>query len=136
MKSRNAFAIIATAFGIVAGTVLYAQFDSCNYAPGGPVSIVQVFPQTASTNAAYGVGPFPMYRPVLAPGDGREEVNAYCNTCHSPIYITMQPPLPADTWTAEMTKMQKTYGAEIPDDAYQKITRYLQSHYTPETRKH
>jgi hypothetical protein len=47
----------------------------------------------------------------------------------------MQPPLPADMWAAEVNKMIKTYGASIPEDATQKIIQYLQSHYTPETRK-
>jgi hypothetical protein len=62
-------------------------------------------------------------------------VNTYCNVCHSPRYITMQPVLPAGTWTDEVNKMIKTYGAAVPDDAAQKIIQYLQSHYTPETRK-
>ena len=47
-----------------------------------------------------------------------------------------QPPLAADAWAAEVTKMVKTYGASIPDDASQKILQYLQSHYTPDKRKH
>ena len=40
-----------------------------------------------------------------------------------------------DLRVAEVTKMDKTYGAQIPDDVKQKIIRYLQSNYTPETRK-
>jgi hypothetical protein len=48
----------------------------------------------------------------------------------------MQPPLAADAWAAEVTKMVKTYGAPISDDASQKILQYLQSHYTPDKRKH
>jgi uncharacterized protein (DUF697 family) len=48
----------------------------------------------------------------------------------------MQPPLPADIWAAEVTKMQKTYGAVIPEEATKKIVSYLQTNYTPETRKH
>jgi hypothetical protein len=47
----------------------------------------------------------------------------------------MQPPLPAATWQAEVTKMINTYGAQIPEDAAKAITAYLQAHYTPETRK-
>jgi len=31
--------------------------------------------------------------------------------------------------------MIQTYGAVIPDDAAKQIIAYLQSHYTPETRK-
>ena len=50
--------------------------------------------------------------------------------CIRDSYITMQPVLPASTWTDEVNKMIKTYGAAVPDDAAQKIIQYLQSHYT------
>jgi hypothetical protein len=136
MKTRKSFALVLTTFAILAGAALYAQFNAGYYRPGRSGSIAQTLPPTRSINATYDVGSYPLYRPVMAAGDGRQEVDAYCNTCHSPIYITMQPPLKADTWTAEVNKMEKTYGAEIPDDAHQKIVHYLQSHYTPETRKH
>jgi hypothetical protein len=53
----------------------------------------------------------------------------------SPTYITMQSPLPAATWEAEVNKMIKAYGAPIPDDSTQKIIKYLQAHYTAENRK-
>ena len=92
-------------------------------------------PRAAGVGASYEIVAYPLYRTELAAGDGEQEVSSYCNTCHSPRYITMQPPLPADTWTAEVNKMIKTYGASIPDDSTQKIIQYLQSHYTPETRK-
>jgi hypothetical protein len=47
----------------------------------------------------------------------------------------MQPPLPAATWESEVNKMNKTFGAAIPDENTQKIIRYLQAHYTAESRK-
>jgi hypothetical protein len=47
----------------------------------------------------------------------------------------MQPPLPAGAWADEVNKMVKMYGASVPGDDAQKIIGYLQSHYTPETRK-
>ena len=71
----------------------------------------------------------------LAPGDGRQGVQIYCNICHSPRYITMQPPLPAATWESEVIKMNKAYGAGIPEDTTRKIIAYLQTHYTPEIRR-
>ena len=43
----------------------------------------------------------------------------------------MQPPLPAATWEAEVTKMRKTLGAPIPDASAALIVKYLQAHYTP-----
>jgi hypothetical protein len=48
----------------------------------------------------------------------------------------MQPPLPAATWEAEVNRMNKAYGAEIPEDSARKIIAYLQANYTPESRKH
>lgn len=60
---------------------------------------------------------------------------AYCNTCHTPSYITMQPPLPAATWEAEVKKMGTAFGAQIPADSQANILKYLDAHYTPKTRK-
>jgi hypothetical protein len=37
---------------------------------------------------------------------------------------------------AEVARMQKTYGAVIPEKAMKQIMSYLQANYTPETRKH
>jgi len=51
------------------------------------------------------------------------------------IYITMQPPLPAAMWESEVNKMNKTFGAGIPEENARKIFLYLQAHYTAENRK-
>jgi hypothetical protein len=136
LKTRKSYALGLFTFSFLAATALYAQYEAGHYAGGGSGSIVQPLPRTKSTDATYDVGSYPLYRPVLEPGDGRQEVYVYCNQCHSPIFITMQPPLSADTWAAEVTKMEKTFGADIPDEVTQKIVHYLQAHYTPETRKH
>jgi len=88
-----------------------------------------------SPDGDYEVSAYPVPTLELAPGDGRQDVQIYCNTCHSPRYITMQPPLPAATWESEVNKMNKAYGAGIPEDTAKKIIAYLQTHYTPETRK-
>ncbi len=120
---------------LLASTALYAEFNAGYYSQNESGSIRQTLPNAASTGATYEVGAYPLFPYTLAPGDGRQEVTSYCNTCHTPRFILMQPPLPADVWAAEVNKMVKTYGASIPDDATQKIIQYLQSHYTPETRK-
>jgi hypothetical protein len=135
MNSRHLF-VLASMLGVfLAGAAVYAEFDAGFYAPEGPGSIRQTLPRVASIGVSYEVGAYPLYPTTLASGDGQREVASYCNTCHSPRYITMQPPLPADAWTAEVNKMVKSYGASIPEDATQKIIQYLQSHYTPATRK-
>jgi hypothetical protein len=136
MKRLGTIAIVLTLCGIGAGTEVYAQHKAGQYEAGSSGKITQPRSQSLPTDATYAAGPFLTYRPALAPGDGRVEVNVYCNTCHSPMYITMQPPLPADTWAAEVTKMRKTFGADIPDEIANKVVRYLQANYTPETRKH
>jgi hypothetical protein len=135
MKSQMPFALLIVTLAILAGSAVYAQHKAGQYEAAASGKIARPLPQNSSTDASYDVGPFLTYRPVLAPGDGSREVDVYCNTCHSPIYITMQPPLSADAWAAEVTKMRKTFGADIPDEVAQKVTQYLGTHYTPETRK-
>jgi hypothetical protein len=106
------------------------------YSPGPLGSIQQAAPAALSPDADYEVSGYPVPSLELAQGDGRQDVQIYCNTCHSPRYITMQPPLPAATWEDEVNKMNKAYGAAIPEDTTRKIIAYLQTHYTPENRKH
>jgi hypothetical protein len=84
-----------------------------------------------SEGSTFRVDAYPLYPPELAAGDGRQETSAYCAMCHSTRYITMQPPLPAATWEAEVNKMNKTFGANIPPAVTEKIIRYLVAHYTP-----
>lgn len=134
-SSRKHFALSCVLCVLLASTALYAEFDAGFYAPERGGSIRQTLPPAAGSGASYEVGAYPLYPANLAPGDGQSEVASYCNTCHSQRYITMQPVLPAEVWTAEVNKMVKSYGASIPEDVTQKIIRYLQSHYTPETRK-
>lgn len=49
-----------------------------------------------------------------------------CAICHSADYVNYQPPGMTQTqWTAEMAKMQHTYGAPISDDEIKQIGAYL-----------
>jgi hypothetical protein len=61
----------------------------------------------------------------LPPAPGRETVLALCATCHTPEYITLQPPLSRETWVAEVTKMRTTYSAPVPEDKVDEIVEYL-----------
>ena len=88
-----------------------------------------------ANGATYRVDAYPLFRPALAPGEGREAVAAYCNTCHSTRYITMQPPLPPEAWDAEVNKMIKTFGMTNPEGVAPVIIKYLQQHYAVATRK-
>ncbi|MBS1840759.1 MAG: sulfide dehydrogenase [Acidobacteria bacterium] len=97
--------------------------------------IVQAKPAALAEDSEYEMASLPSFDAELANGAGRAETQIYCGTCHTPRYITMQPPLPAATWEAEIQKMVKAFGAQIPQADAQKIAQYLHEHYTPETRQ-
>ena len=67
--------------------------------------------------------------PTLKPGPGVETVQTRCTICHSPAYIPLQPPLTAAQWTAEVTKMQKVYGAPITPEEATTVEEYLVTEY-------
>lgn len=49
-----------------------------------------------------------------------------CAICHSADYVNYQPPgMTQPQWTAEMAKMQHTYGAPISDDEVKQLGAYL-----------
>ena len=53
-----------------------------------------------------------------------------CSMCHSADYINFQPPGMTKTqWTAEMVKMQHTYGAPITDVEVKLLGIYLAATY-------
>jgi hypothetical protein len=120
---------------VVAACLVYADLKKGEYSPSQLGSLEQAAPIELSPDSNYQESAYPVPAPDLAAGDGLQEVRVYCNTCHSPRYITMQPPLPGATWEAEVTKMNKAFGAGIPEETTHKIILYLQAHYTPENRK-
>jgi len=135
MRNRMmALLLIVCGVGVSAG-VVYADLKKGYYSPAQLGTMQQPAPPSLSPDATYEVSSYPVPTLDLAPGDGRTEVQIYCNTCHGPRYITMQPPLPSATWEAEVNKMKKAFGADIPEASTRKIINYLQAHYTPETRK-
>jgi hypothetical protein len=134
MKNRVATISFVTCSLVIAAAV-YADVKKGEYRPAELGSLRQAAASELSPDSNFEVSAYPVPGADLAPGDGSHEVRVFCNTCHSPSYITMQPPLPAPTWEAEVNKMNKTFGAAIPDDSAQKIILYLQAHYTVESRK-
>ena len=129
------FFLSAAVLTLAAATLLYAQSESGDYTQRNPGSLAQSVVPAPAADAKYSVGSYPLYWPELEPGEGKDLVAGYCNTCHSPRYILMQPPLTHDQWAAEVTKMVKTFGSEIPESDQTLITNYLTEHYSPETRK-
>ena len=134
-SSRNLLSLFAGSLLVLAGSAAFAQFQSGSYSSTKAESLEQTVPGPTSNDGNYSVSRFPSVSPKLAEGEGRVETESFCAMCHSTRYITMQPPLPAATWEAEVNKMIKTFGAPIPESSAKKIISYLQMHYTPETRK-
>jgi cytochrome c5 len=72
-------------------------------------------------------------RYVESPLPGYALTTAMCSTCHSADYTRMQPQtMTRAAWKANVTKMQKTFGAPIPDDAIESITDYIVKTYGAE----
>jgi hypothetical protein len=134
MKNR-ARAILLVMCSLMMAAVVYAELKKGYYSPAELGSLRQAAPIQLLPDANYQVSAYPVPAVDLIPGDGIQDVQIYCNTCHGPRYITMQPPLPAATWEAEVDKMNKTFGAGIPEDNTKRIILYLQAHYTLENRK-
>ena len=135
MKKRIAAIFLVMCSLVMVAAVVYADLKKGYYRQAELGSVRQTVAIELSPDSNYQVSAYPVPGADLAPGDGSQEVRIYCNTCHGLSYITMQPPLPAATWEAEVNKMKKTFGATIPDDSTQKIILYLQAHYTVENRK-
>jgi len=134
---KNSSALVLAAGLILAatGTAVFAQFQSGSCGSTKANSIEQTVAPQMSTDANFAVASFPSLAPELAEGEGNAETESFCAMCHSTRYITMQPPLLAATWEAEVNKMTKAFGAPIPEATAKKIITYLQNHYTPNTRK-
>ena len=72
----------------------------------------------------------PAETPAYKPGPHLDLVTARCLTCHSADYVSTQPPnLPRATWTAEVNKMKKVYGAPISDEDIEPLAEYLVKTY-------
>lgn len=57
---------------------------------------------------------------------------AMCQTCHSVDYVQSQPVSARAWWKSNVVKMQKTFGAPIPDEAVEPIVDYLVKTYGAE----
>ena len=58
-------------------------------------------------------------------GPHADVINANCTACHSASMALNQPPLSADQWKAEVSKMRDTYKAPVPASAMPDIVAYL-----------
>lgn len=69
---------------------------------------------------------------VDSPLPGAALASAMCYTCHSMDYVLTQPTSSRTYWKATVTKMQKTFGAPIPDSVIDPIADYLVKTYGTE----
>jgi mono/diheme cytochrome c family protein len=65
------------------------------------------------------------HTPDLPPGPYQDVFATQCVICHSPRYVINQPAFPRKTWTAEVHKMVKGYGAPIDSQQETEIVNYL-----------
>ena len=66
---------------------------------------------------------------VASPLPGYALAQSMCMTCHSADYLQMQPVSSRTYWQGSVTKMQKTFGAPIPEDAVAPLVEYLVKTY-------
>jgi len=135
IKESRRFKLVVVVALATTTAVVFVESKKGYYTPSQLGSLHQAAPAELTLDAGYAVSAYPVPSPDLAPGEGLQEVRTYCNTCHSPRYITMQPPLPAAAWEAEVGKMNKAFGAAIPEETSRKIVAYLQAHYATDTRR-
>jgi hypothetical protein len=134
MRNRIRAIFLGMCCLVIATGIVYADLKKGYYSPAQLGSVRQAAPLELLPDSNYQTSAYPVPAADLAPGDGLQDVQIYCNTCHSPRYIIMQPPLPASTWDAEVNKMNSAFGAAIPEENAKKIIRYLQAHYTADKR--
>lgn len=93
----------------------------------GNVSSIDMTDDTAAKSIV-----LPEIDVALADGSGRDKVASYCSICHSTDYITMQPRLTVDKWSAIVHKMIVVFGAPVNEDDSKTIINYLAEHYGPD----
>jgi cytochrome c5 len=67
----------------------------------------------------------PASQMTFPPGDGANIANAQCLICHSAGMVLRQPALTQDQWAGEINKMRNAFGAPLPADQVQPLSRYL-----------
>ncbi len=90
-----------------------------------------VLPFAAAAVAAVAAVAFAQESKIeLKPGAGRDQVMGYCVMCHSVDYIQGNSPfMTRQVWEAEVNKMIKAYGAQVPAADVPKIVDYLTANY-------
>ena len=97
-----------------------------------PLSIGVVLAGAASMAGMEITLPQETARLEASPLPGYDLATTYCYTCHSTDYLRYQPSMARAAWKASVMKMQKTFGAQIPETAVDPIAEYLAKTYGAE----
>lgn len=84
----------------------------------GPAATAPVTWNTVKATLPFGDVDFPA-------GDGSQIATPQCLICHSAGTVLRQPPQSQAQWLAEIRKMRALWGAPIPADEEQALSRYL-----------
>ena len=115
MNSRSP--LRSTAFSLVA--LLLLSVLAANFATIATAIEIKLPPETAA------------YAPSKLPGYAA--VTVHCFTCHSAEYARYQPPASTRAyWKATVVKMQKVFGAPLPESEIEPIVDYLVKTYGAE----
>jgi hypothetical protein len=97
-----------------------------------PLAVGLVAAAAASIMAVEITLPQETARLDASPLPGYELATTHCYTCHSTDYMRYQPSMTRAAWKASVLKMQKTFGAQIPEAAVDPIAEYLAKTYGAE----
>ena len=105
----------------------------CDRRDSAAIRKVEMEGMTSSRLAAPGIHPSSPVRSIslphdeafAPPGPGHDAFVTACVVCHSPRYITSQPPFSRAVWKGIVQKMIDTYGAHITTTQAAEIVDYL-----------
>jgi sulfite dehydrogenase (cytochrome) subunit B len=119
--------ILAALLIVGVGILVYAVWGGPGRQPNSASAPVSLPVPVAELTARQPVKEISVeyHTPDMPPGPGREPFATQCVICHSPRYILNQPIFPRKTWTAEVLKMVKVYGASITPNDQKQIVDYL-----------
>jgi hypothetical protein len=90
---------------------------------GREVTTADMHGETADTTTVMIV--LPHDEPPFPDGPGQRQFLTSCVVCHTPRYISMQPPFPQHVWASEVHKMVESYGAHVTPEEEAEIVTYI-----------
>ena len=125
MRGRQAFLLLIVALVAGAGcnrrgsaAMGYGEME------GMTLSRPSLLPPSHPSSPVHSIS-LPHDEAFAPPGPGRDDFVTACIVCHSPRYITSQPPFSRAVWKGIVQKMIDTYGAHITTTQAAEIVDYL-----------